>query len=134
MIDIESTVFNTVAKPLRANHKGIFVSGEAVDVPSSFPAVTIVEKSNASYERTQTAESRENHAVLMYEIDVYSNLAKAKKQQAKSISAEIDALMEGMGFIGIFGQPVDNFADTSIYRYKLRYKGIVGKDYTIYTS
>lgn len=134
MIDIESTVFNTVAKPLRANHKGIFVSGEAVDVPSSFPAVTIVEKSNAAYERTQTAESRENHAVLMYEIDVYSNLAKAKKQQAKSISAEIDALMEGMGFIRTFGQPVDNFADTSIYRYKLRYKGIVGKDYTIYTS
>lgn len=134
MIDIENVVFNAVATALRAKHEGIFVTGEAIDVPSAFPAVSFLERSNSALEKTQTAESRENHAVLMYEADVYSNLGSGKKQQAKAIAAEIDALMEQMGFIRTFGQPIDNFADTSIYRYKLRYKGIVGKDNTIYTN
>ncbi len=134
MIDIESIVFNSVAKPLRARYDGIFVSGEAIDAPPSFPAVSLIERSNAAFANTQTAESRENHAVLMYEVDVYSNLASGKKQQAKAIVGEIDALMESLGFIRTFGQPIDNFADPSIYRYKLRYKGIVGKDNIIYTG
>lgn len=134
MIDIESKVFNTVAKPLRAHYGGIFVSGETIDIPPAFPAVSLVERSNSAYAQTQTAESRENHAVLMYEADVYSNLASSKKQQAKAIAGEIDALMEGLGFIRTFGQPIDNLADPSIYRYKLRYKGVVGKDNIIYTG
>lgn len=134
MIDIESTVFSAVAAVLRKEYDGIFVSGEAVSVPTAFPAVTLVERSNSVYEKMQTADRRENHAVLMYEADIYSNLASGKKQQAKEIAAKIDAVMQNLGFIRTFGQPIDNFADTSIYRYKLRYKGIVGRNYTVYTS
>lgn len=134
MIDIESTVFSAAAAVLREEYDGIFVSGEAVSVPTAFPAVTLVERSNSVYEKMQTADRRENHAVLMYEADIYSNLASGKKQQAKEIAAKIDAVMQNLGFIRTFGQPIDNFADTSIYRYKLRYKGIVGRNYTVYTS
>lgn len=134
MIDIESTVFSTVAAVLREEYDGIFVSGEAVSVPTAFPAVTLVERSNSVYEKMQTADRRENHAVLMYEADIYSNLASGKKQQAKEIAAKIDTIMQNLGFIRTFGQPIDNFADTSVYRYKLRYKGIVGRNYTVYTS
>lgn len=134
MIDIESTVFSAVAAVLRKEYDGIFVSGEAVSVPTAFPAVTLVERSNSVHEKMQTADRRENHAVLMYEADIYSNLASGKKQQAKEIAAKIDAVMQNLGFIRTFGQPIDNFADTSIYRYKLRYKGVVGRNYTVYTS
>lgn len=134
MIDIESTVFSTVAAVLREEYDGVFVSGEAVSVPTAFPAVTLVERSNSVYEKMQTADRRENHAVLMYEADIYSNLASGKKQQAKEIAAKIDTIMQNLGFIRTFGQPIDNFADTSVYRYKLRYKGIVGRNYTVYTS
>lgn len=134
MIDIESTVFSAAAAVLRKEYDGIFVSGEAVSVPTVFPAVTLVERSNSVYEKMQTADRRENHAVLMYEADIYSNLASGKKQQAKEIAAKIDTVMQNLGFIRTFGQPIDNFADTSIYRYKLRYKGVVGRNYTVYTS
>lgn len=134
MIDIESTVFNAVASLLREQYSGIFVSGEAVDVPNAFPAVSLVEKSNSVYEKMQTADHRENYATLMYEADIYSNLASGKKQQAKEIAAKVDTAMESFGFIRTFGQPIENLADTSIYRYKLRYKGIVDKNYTIFTS
>lgn len=134
MIDIENQVFDKVAKALRAKHSGIYVNSEPLDVPPAFPAVTLYQRSNAAYERSQTAESRENHATVMFEADVYSNLANGAKQQAKAIFAEIDTLMEQMGFIRTFGQPVDNFADTSIYRFKGRYKGVVSKDHIVYTN
>lgn len=70
----------------------------------------------------------------MYEADIYSNLASGKKQQAKEIAAKIDTVMHKLGFIRTFGQPIDNFADTSVYRYKLRYKGVVDRNYTVFTS
>ena len=41
MIDIENRVFNTVATALRAEYPGIFVSGDAVAAPKTFPAVTL---------------------------------------------------------------------------------------------
>ena len=134
MIDIENQVFDKVAKALRAKYKGIYVNSEPLDVPPAFPAVTLYQRSTSAYERSQTAESRENHATVMYETDVYSNLSNGAKQQAKAIFADINTLMEQMGFIRTFGQPVDNFADTSIYRFKGRYKGVVSKDHIIYTS
>lgn len=134
MIDIENQVFDKVAKALRAKHRGIFVNSEAIDIPSAFPAVSLYQRSNVAYERSQTAESRENHATVMYEVDVFSNRANGAKQQAKEIFAEIDTLMQQMGFIRTFGQPVDNFADTSIYRFKGRYKGVVSKDHIVYTN
>ena len=48
MINIESEVFNTVATALRSEFTGIFVSGESVAAPSSFPAVTLVEDDNST--------------------------------------------------------------------------------------
>lgn len=61
MIDIESAVFSAVAAALRKEYDGIFVSGEAVDVPTAFPAVTLMERSNAAYEKTQTAAKTTRH-------------------------------------------------------------------------
>ena len=62
MINIESEVFNTVATALRDEITGIFVSGEAIAAPSSFPAVTIVEDDNSTYTRTLDSSGQEKHA------------------------------------------------------------------------
>ena len=128
MIDIESAVFDRVANVLRDKYDGILVVSTPSDTPSRFPAVCLWEQSNSAYEKSQTAECRENHAQLMYQCEVYSNLKSGKKQQAREIAALVDKTMEGMGFIRIFGQPVPNVADMTIFRYTLRFSGIVSKD------
>jgi len=134
MIDVENYVVDKVAKALRAEFKGIFVVSTDTDAPSKFPAVCFWEQSNVPLAKTQTAHCRENHTELMYQVNIYSNLTSGGKRQCREIAAVIDETMTETGFIRVFGQPVLNPADTSISRYALRYKGIVGKDGIVYTS
>lgn len=134
MIDVENYVFNTVATALRKRFKGIFAVSTDTDAPSKFPAVCLWEQSNNAYAKTQTALSRENHAELMYQCNIYSNLSGGGKTQCREIAAVIDKEMEKMGFIRTFGQPVSNPADNSISRYVMRFKGIVSTDGIVYTS
>ena len=133
MIDIENEVFTHVASALREQFSGIFVSGEYVSAPPSFPAVTLVEDDNATYERTLDSSGEENHAQVMYTVNVYSNKSAGKKTECKAIISTIDRLMLGMGFIRTGRSPVEiPNADTSIYRMIARYRAVVSKDKTIY--
>lgn len=134
MIDIESTVFDYVASALREEYEGISVASTSSDTPAQFPAVCLWEQDNSCYAASQTAECRENHAQLMYQCEVYSNKQGGKKAQAREIAAFIDAKMQELGFIRTFGQPVPNVADMTIYRYTMRFSGIIGRDNIIYTS
>lgn len=134
MIDIEDYVINNVAAALRAEFDGIFVVSTDTAAPSKYPAVCFWEQSNVPLTETQTAHCRENHAKLMYQGNIYSNLTRGGKRQCRDIAAVIDKAMTEMGFIRTFGQPVLNPADTSISRFTLRYKGIVGRDGYVYTS
>lgn len=134
MTDVEDYVVDKVAKALRAEFDGIFVVSTDTDAPSKFPAVCFWEQSNVPVAATQTACSRENHTELMFQGNIFSNLTGCGKKQCRAIAAVIDREMTKMGFIRVFGQPILNPADTSISRYTLRYKGIVGADGTVYTS
>lgn len=134
MTDVEDYVVDKVAKALRAEFNGIFVVSNDTDAPSRFPAVGFWEQSNVPVAATQTAHCRENHTELMFQGNIFSNLTSGGKRQCRAIAAVIDREMTKMGFIRIFGQPVLNPADTSISRYVVRYKGIVGADGIVYTS
>ena len=131
MIDIENDVFDTVAKALRAAHKGIYVVGEYVPAPPKFPAVTIVEADNRVVERMRTLNI-ENAASVMYEVNVYSNKTSGKKAEAKAIAATIDAEFSKMGFTRTMKNQVPNLNDATIYRIVCRYEAIVDKDFWIY--
>ena len=133
MINVENEVFSTVATALRNEFSGIFVSGEYVPAPPSFPAVTLVEDDNSTYTRTLDSSGQENHAQIMYTVNVYSNKSSGKKSECKSIMAIIDAQMFGMGFLRVGSGPmtVPN-ADASIYRIVARYRATVSKDKTIH--
>lgn len=127
MIDIENQVFNAVATALRARFPQIFVAGETVASPASFPAVTIVEADNSIYTRTKDLSGVENHSIVMYEINVYSNLASGKKAQCKSVMSVIDAEMQALSFARIACMPMPNI-DNSIYRMIARYRAVVNKN------
>lgn len=134
MIDIENAVFDRVAAALRERFDGISVVSAPSDTPSAFPAVCLWEQANACFAPSQTAESRENHAEVMYQCEVYSNKQSGKKAQAREIASAVDEIMQEMGFIRTFGQPVPNVADMTIFRYTMRFSGIVGQNYMVYTG
>ena len=132
MIDIENELFTKVATALRAQFSGIFVTGEYVKAPSSFPCVMFVEMDNTPYRRTQTQADMENHATVMYEVNVYSNKTKGKKTECKAIIKVIDDMMLSLGFDRPFLNPIPNLEDATIYRMTARYIAIVSKDKVVY--
>ena len=128
MIDIENEIFNSVATKLRSEYEGIFVSGEYVPSPTSFPAVSIEEKDNYTYARGIDS-SGEKFVSVMYEVNVYSNLTVGKKAQAKEIMSKIDNEMLTIGFIRASNQPMEMpNQETNIYRLVARYRAVVSKD------
>lgn len=142
MIDIESEVFDTVALALRSEYRGIFVTGEPVDVPARFPAVTIIESGNSVITRRSTLRI-ENAAKLMYEVNIYTNTVGYKKQDAKEILSTVDKVMSGdpdvdfdrgLGFTRTMCYPVQNIEDATIYRIFARYEADVDNNSWIYQS
>lgn len=133
MIDIENDVFSYVAEAIRTAHSGTYVVGEFVDVPASFPAVTIVEADNRVYERMRTLNI-ENAANVMYECNVYTNKAFGKKAQAKAIATTMDEAFASIGFTRTFREQVPNLNNATIYRIVCRYEATIGKDFMIYQN
>ena len=132
MIDIENEIFSIISEKLRAKHQGIYISGEYVKSPPSFPSVSLIEMDNEIYRSTRTNESIENHVQVMYEINVYSNKIKGKKTEAKSIMSVIDNEFARLGFMRIMYNPIPNELDATIYRLVARYRAVVSKDKVIY--
>ena len=132
MIDIESMVFDRVAKRVREQFPDIFMTGEYVNSPSSFPAVSLVEMDNSTRESTIDSGSNENHANVMYEVNVYSNKTAGKKSECKTIITLIDTEMTAMGFVRNTLTPVPNEYDSTIYRMVGRYRAAVSTDHKIF--
>lgn len=132
MIDIESAVFNRVATKVREVFPDIFMTGEYVNSPASFPAVSLVETDNATRIETIDSGSNENHANVMYEVNVYSNKTTGKKTECKEIIALIDEEMLAMGFSRSTLTPVPNEYDSTIYRMVGRYRATVSSKHEIY--
>ena len=132
MIDIESAVFNAVATKVREQFPDIYMVGEYVKSPSSFPAVSLVEMDNAIRTDTIDSGSNENHANVMYEVNVYSNKTTGKKSECKAIIALIDNEMMALGFVRFTLTPVPNMNDSTIYRMVGRYRATVSADNKIY--
>lgn len=132
MIDIETEVFNAVSTKVREKYPQIFMTGEYVKSPSDFPCVSLIEADNQVYRKSQTTESMENHAVVLYELNVYSNKKKGKKSECKEIVSLIDKELVALGFTRIMLNPIPNEEDATIYRMVGRYNAVVSKNNVIY--
>ena len=132
MIDIENAVFNTVTTKVREQFPNIYMVGEYVKSPPSFPAVSLMEMDNATRADTIDSGSDENHANVMYEVNVYSNKATGKKSECKDIIALIDEEMLVLGFTRSTLTPVPNMNDSTIYRMVGRYRATISSDLKIF--
>ena len=132
MINIENIVFDRVVERVRERFPDIFMTGEYVNSPPSFPAASLVEMDNSTRIETIDSGSNENHANVMYEVNVYSNKSYGKKTECREILALIDEEMLRMGFSRITLTPVPNENDSTIYRMVARYRAVVSSDLKIF--
>ena len=132
MIDYENEIFSIVAKAVRSAYPSVSIKGEYVRVPSEFPFVSLIEMSNVAYDRTQTSGGLENHASVMYEVNIYSNKTSGKKSECKAIAALIDNELATLGFSRTMLQPIPNMDDATIYRMTGRYTAVISKEKTLY--
>ena len=123
MIDIEPVVFDRIARLLIQKYQGITVSDKYESVIASLPYVSIEEKDNYTHQKTQTEKAIENHANILYEVNVYTNGNNAKAL-CKSISSDIDEAMQSIYFTRTMTSQTPNI-DRNIYRVTMRYTGVV---------
>ena len=132
MIDIESDIFSIISKNVREKYKNIFLTGEYVKSPPSFPCISIMETDNQIYRNTRTTDCIENHVQVIYEVNVYSNKVKGKKSECKEIIALIDTQFQMLGFTRTLLTTIPNEQDATIYRMVARYRAIVSRQNIIY--
>ena len=132
MIDVESEIFTIISTAVRAKYPKIYMTGEYLKSPPSFPCVSLIETDNQIYRNTRDSGNIENHVQVLYEVNVYSNKTSGKKSECKAIIALIDSEMESLGFTRTLMNPVPNEADATIYRMVARYRAIISKNKTIY--
>ena len=132
MINVENEIFSIIAEKVRNAYPSLFISSEYIKTPSKFPFVSIMEMSNTAYDRTQSSGNLENHASLMYEVNVYSNKTSGKKSECKAIASLIDNEFAALGFSRTMLQPIPNMDDATIYRMTGRYTAVISKDNAIY--
>ncbi len=132
MIDIESELFTNIATKLRDRFGAKFtVYGETVLAPSKFPCACIEESDNYAYSQSQDSGSNENHAELVYDVNVYSNKRNGKKAECKKILAVIDEYFTGIGFTRITKNPI-SLDDATKYRLFARYSAVASHNGKIY--
>nr|DAN24968.1 MAG TPA: PORTAL PROTEIN, 15 PROTEIN, HEAD PROTEIN, VIRAL INFECTION, TAILED.2A [Caudoviricetes sp.] len=132
MIDIENEIFQRLATIVRNKYPKIFMTGEYVKAPPSFPCVSIIEMDNQVLRSTRDSSHIENHVQVLYEVNVYSNKTSGKKSECKAILAIIDYEMGELGFTRTMMNPIPNEENATIYRVVARYRAIISKDKTIY--
>lgn len=126
MIDIENKVLSVVREAVLAQYPTASVYGEYVEVPASFPCVTVTEDTNYTYVYTKDEQLAEHHAEVQYAVNVYSNKQIGAKLEAKAIMNIADNAMQGMKFWRTMTRQVPN-VDRTIYRLIARYRAVVGE-------
>ena len=114
-------------------HSGCYVTGEFVETPAKFPAVTLVEADNRVLERMRTNKI-ENAVSVMWEMNIYSNKVSGRKSEAKAIANTADDAFAEIGFTRTFREQIPNLRDATIYRIVCRYEAVIDKDFVIYQS
>lgn len=130
MIDIANVVLRIVKEAVQAVYPECDVISYNPDVISKFPCVTVVEKDNSVYERSQDNISSENHATVVFEIQAYSNNTTGKREEAKKLLKLADEAMLNSNFTRTLKNELPN-SDRSVYRLYASYTAIVAQSVEI---
>lgn len=132
MIDIETDLYDELARLVLAEAPDAYVSSEHVISPPKFPAVFIEQGFSSEVDATKDSSGEENANAIIWTVNVYSNSQTNAKQECKRILQVIDRHMRFRNFKRLTARPIDNAADPSIYRYVGRFTGLVDKNNNMY--
>lgn len=132
MIDIETGLYDELARLVLAEFPDAYVSSEHVITPPKFPAVFIEQTFSSELDMAKDSSCEENANAIIWTVNVYSNSQANAKQECRSILAIIDKRLRRYNMKRLTARPIDNAADPSIYRYVGRFTGIVDKDGYMY--
>lgn len=131
MIDYDNDIIGAVETALEAEHPDVFLYDEPLPVDADFPCVVMEEIDNYADQRTIDSGSNENHVISVYEISVYSNRTRGKKQECKSIFATVSDTLTGLGFTRLSSNPV-SMIDATVYRMIGRFTAVISENGEIY--
>ena len=131
MIDYDDDIMTAVETALEDDYPNVPVYDEPLPVDADFPCVVMEEIDNYVYQRTIDSATNENHAVSSYEVSVYSNRTRGKKQECKRIFAVISDTLTGLGFTRLSANPIQ-MIDATVYRLIGRFTAVVSKNGEIY--
>lgn len=134
MIDPEREIFDRVGRAVLAEYPNAAISDE-FNLSSPAPLSVSIEMSdNYALRSSASTSTSENHAVLMFEVNVVSTKAKGRKAEAKAAMALIDGEFDCIGFTRTAMLPINEDPGTK-YRLTARYEAVAGKtnnEFTIY--
>ena len=141
MIDIESKIFMIVYNAVTAYDNTIYVTSEASIAPPSFPAVYVEQIDSYNPPEYRISSHEELYAAFTFNVEVYSNKASGKKQEAKNILTVIDNALRIAGLRRTMSNYVDltdnrnssvSNRNQSIIRMLGRYECLADADGNIY--
>lgn len=98
MIDVESKIFNIIYEAVMAYDNTIYVTSEVAVAPPSFPAVYVEQIDSYNPPQFRISSRAETYAVVVTDVEVYSNASDGKRAEAKSILTVIDDKLRSEGF------------------------------------
>lgn len=132
MIDKEDEIFDSVYREIIAEYPNCEIVGTYVNKPTKLPCVSIVQASNQVFRYTQDTSRDEIHALLLFDVNVYSARKDTAKSEAKAIMRIVDGAFAKIGFVRMMLEPIPNERDASIYRLVSRYRGIIDENGVVY--
>ena len=131
MINIEPQIFTKVYDAVKAVYPDCDVKSELDLEPTAERAVMVEEIGNYSNQQTATSMEMENHAIIDYEVNVFSSKAVGRKSEAKAILSIIDDVLLGLNFQRLSTMPA-SLSDSTRYRLVARYTAVVSKNEIIF--
>lgn len=128
----ENEIFTACYNALIAVFPDAFITGNYINQPARFPAVSIVCVDSATWRKTRDSSHGERHTTPTFEVNVYSNLKDGAKAQAQELLEVVDNLFTYWNFNRLMCSPIDNLSDNSIFRYVARYRGLMDAEGNVY--
>ena len=128
MFDVEAEVFSPIAKALREQFPGIYVtSAEFTGIPKEIPCVGITEVDN--FVATELVDSGvERFSDVTYQVTIFTNNVAGKRAKARDILGFVDRMMYDRNFTRESVTPQTAIGNGSIYWMAARYVGRVDEN------
>lgn len=132
MIDIETWLYDELARAVLAEFPDAYVASQHEVSPPRFPAVFVEQSLSSELDGCRDSSGEENANSVTWTVSAYSNSESDARGECRRILGIVDARLRLHNMKRLTARPVDNAADPSIYRYVGRYTGAVDKDGTMY--